>query len=178
MRQHLKLDSPPLKVQRAEELRASIAGLAEADPEARIQLGHQAHRLRGIAGTYGHQGLTDQAAVVETALRGNAQDAEVIREAEILANMVEEVGRRAVATDGDATQAIESVAADPLSAKTDGKPSASLRVLVIDDDALVRRLLGRIFDELADFQVTIVGSAREDCRSCSQASSTSCLRMR
>jgi len=147
--------------QRAKELRLGIAGLAQADPDARTQLGHQAHRLRGIAGTYGHHELTAQAAIVESAVRGDSQDPEVIREAELLASMVEEVSRRVGAAEGDSPPSSESAVSVPPAARLDEETSDSLRVLIIDDDAFVRRLLGRIFSELSDFCVTIVASARE-----------------
>lgn len=57
--------------QRIELLETSTA------PEHREQLRRAAHQLKGAAGSYGFQGLTDSAARLEDAVRGNEAEKEI-----------------------------------------------------------------------------------------------------
>src|SRR4051812_19872558 len=52
-------------VERAQTLRAAVVRLLAGDESARKVLKREGHKLRGVAGSYGYQALTDLAAELE-----------------------------------------------------------------------------------------------------------------
>lgn len=83
-------------VDRAKTLRVAAAALLGGDAEARRTLKSEGHKLRGIAGTYGHEDLTKLAARLEqkASLAPPASVAELAHE---LADAAERTGRTSVA---------------------------------------------------------------------------------
>lgn len=151
---------------RATDLREAARALDEGDVGARQTLKSHAHRLRGIAGTYGHPDLTDAATRLEqTAAVSPA--AQVVELAEALADMAEQVGKRskpvlsspapAMAPQSRATSTSE---AEPAS-RTKPTGQKSLRILAVDDDPLTVRLLTLTLRDVGGFDATIVNSAAE-----------------
>ena len=141
--------------ERAQQLREAAVALSAGNADARNQLGSHGHRLRGIAGTYGYQALTDLAALLERASQA-APDDEVVRLAHELADLAEKIGR-------DANQLLSSPPMKPSVPQTSAAPRSQgpLRVLVIDDDTFVRRLLDRVLSDFAGFTVSAVATAME-----------------
>jgi CheY-like chemotaxis protein/HPt (histidine-containing phosphotransfer) domain-containing protein len=81
--------------ERAQTLREAAAALLGGDAEARRKLKSEGHKLRGIAGTYGHEDLTMLAARLEqkASIAPPASVAELARE---LADAAERTGRNSV----------------------------------------------------------------------------------
>lgn len=160
--------------ERAKTLRNYAARLENGDESARQEIKSQSHRLRGIAGTYGHTQLTDMAAQLEQ--RASLSPPPVVAElARELASAAERVSDSAQGQPRDdqradpprtnpstplpSTQARrEQVASDRPAPKADGQP---LRVLATDDDPITLRLLTLTLRQVGGFEATIVESARE-----------------
>lgn len=78
--------------ERAQTLRRAAAALLQGDAEARRTLKSEGHKLRGIAGTYGHEELTRLAARLEQKA-SLAPPASVVELAHELAEAAERTGR-------------------------------------------------------------------------------------
>ncbi|MET0391054.1 MAG: response regulator [Polyangiales bacterium] len=86
---------------RAEALREALSRLLAGDESARKVLKMESHKLRGIAGSYGHDALTELAAELET--RASLSPAPHVAELTLqLAEHAEQVGRRSMTTQSDA----------------------------------------------------------------------------
>ncbi|MDH5675004.1 MAG: response regulator [Myxococcales bacterium] len=151
-------------VERAGSLRQLADRLDGGDEEARRELKTESHKLRGIAGTYGHEQLTDLAAELEQRA-SMSPPATVGRLARSLADLAERTGHASsppalraslppeVATPGPFKEA-------PLPA-IERPGGGALRVLAIDDDPVTQRLLKLTLREVGGFQADIVTSAEE-----------------
>lgn len=150
-------------VERAKALRELAARVEGGDPVARKALKTESHKLRGVAGTYGHQELTDKAAELEQ--RASLSPPAVVGQlARSLADLAE-----AASAQARAAQASEQVAAPPpapvptpVPVKAEPAPKVQgtkLRVLAMDDDPLTLRLLALTLKQVGGFDATIVESA-------------------
>ncbi|UJR82656.1 Hypothetical protein I5071_47210 [Sandaracinus amylolyticus] len=116
---------------RAAELRAAADRLASGDSRACEDIRRAAHRLRGTAGSHGHDALSTEAGEVEL-LAAREDDA-----ARIVARTLALVASiRRIANESRPAQP----AAPPIAAPTT-RPLAGRKVLALDDDAPTRRLL-------------------------------------
>jgi two-component system chemotaxis response regulator CheY len=142
-------------VERARSLRELSARVEAGDELARKAIKTESHKLRGVAGTYGHQQLTDRAAELEQ--RASLSPPAIVgRMARDLADLAEAASANAKA----AQQGAPPVAA-PVKVQSDPpKPGAKkLRVLAMDDDPLTLRLLSLTLKNVGGFDATIVESA-------------------
>ena len=136
---------------RAAEIESAATRLARGDAAARDDVRRLAHKLRGIAGSYGFPHLSELAAVVETLARGSDPDEDVITRARDLASAARDAGPQSGVVDRppsgpppaivpprrEEPRSRPAVAAMPAVA-----PSlAGLVVLAADDDDATRRLL-------------------------------------
>jgi CheY-like chemotaxis protein len=143
--------------ERARALRELSDRIEAGDALARKAIKTESHKLRGVAGTYGHQQLTDKAAELEQ--RASLSPPAVIgRMARDLADLAEAASAKAKASQADAAPAAAAPAAKVPSdrPKTVG---AKLRVLAMDDDPLTLRLLSLTLKQVGGFDATIVESA-------------------
>jgi CheY-like chemotaxis protein len=140
-------------LERAQSFRALAARVEAGDVSSRIQLKTESHKLRGIAGTYGHLDLGELAAALEY----EATAASAAR----VAAMAREVA--ALAETKSLSAAVPSCAAGVSVAAPAPAPAAApaLRVLGIDDDAVMQRLLLLTLQQVGGFDATVVGSAKE-----------------
>jgi CheY-like chemotaxis protein len=167
-------------VQRAQTLRDAAERLLGGDESARRVLKQEGHKLRGIAGSYGHHHLTEMAGELEQ--RASVSPPPLLRKlAGELAHAAEEVGRRSGAAH-DAANASTSPRVAPdlapsLAKAASGPPSrkrgaslrpkvqsasgGALRVLAMDDDPTTLRLLRLTLKDIGGFDAVIVTSARE-----------------
>jgi CheY-like chemotaxis protein len=164
---------------RAHILRDAVAQLRRGDETARKVLKQESHKLRGIAGSYGHEQLTALAADLETraSLSPPSQLAEL---ATRLVDAVEAVGMRSKesgpitvdrpALDADVTPtpttnaAVSGKAAASRTSKqpdTRGAHGGPLRVLAMDDDSTTLRLLHLTLTQVGGFDPVLVTSARD-----------------
>jgi len=142
-------------VERARSLRELSARIEAGDELARKAIKTESHKLRGVAGTYGHQQLTDRAAELEQ--RASLSPPAIVgRMARDLADLAEAASANAKA----AQEAAPPVAA-PVKVQSDRpKPGVKkLRVLAMDDDPLTLRLLSLTLKQVGGFDATIVESA-------------------
>jgi CheY-like chemotaxis protein len=161
---------------RAKNLRDAAARLVAGDQTARKVLKQEGHKLRGIAGSYGHQHLTDLAADLE--LRASLSPPPMLETlASQLAAAAEEVSERSEkaankgqqATLATAPAVVTGTSPEPPSRKRGGslKPQVqsaeggALRVLAMDDDPTTLRLLRLTLRDIGGFDALIVTSARE-----------------
>jgi CheY-like chemotaxis protein/HPt (histidine-containing phosphotransfer) domain-containing protein len=164
-------------VERAASLRAMADRLETGDEQARRQIKTESHKLRGVAGTYGHQQLTDLAAELEQRA-SMSPPATVGRMARELAELAETTGKRSeppaarvpnAQPPPRATQATQQPERAGMSARertvserprvTTGEGKA-LRVLAMDDDPITQRLLKLTLREVGGFDAEIVDNAR------------------
>lgn len=154
-------------VDRATELRALADRLDAGDTSARAALKRAGHSLRGIAGSYGHHGLGERAADLEQ--RASVSPAELVGEiARNLAELAEQASAGGVppeelpsappARPAGVTAREQMISDRPEIASEGGQ---RLRVLAIDDEPLIQRLLDVTLNEVGGFEATIVGSAAE-----------------
>ena len=140
-----------------------LAGRLEAGDEAvRKQIKTESHKLRGVAGTYGHGDLTDLAGQLEqrASISPPAAVGQMTRE---LADLAEQKGRRSQppASPDDAQP---SDAPPPRPSHRPMPPPSEnrgLRVLATDDDPITQRLLTLTLQQVGGFDAKIVGSAAE-----------------
>lgn len=84
-------------IARAHTLRDAVNRLLEGDESARKVLKSESHKLRGIAGSYGYEALTELAAELEK--RASLSPPPLVQElATRLADAAEEVGKRSTST--------------------------------------------------------------------------------
>src|SRR5436190_11309442 len=80
-------------IERARSLRELAARVENGDAQARKELKSESHKLRGAAGSYGHQDLTDKASQLEQRA-SVSRPATVGQMARDLADLAEERGRK------------------------------------------------------------------------------------
>jgi CheY-like chemotaxis protein/HPt (histidine-containing phosphotransfer) domain-containing protein len=159
-------------IQRAQTLRDAADRLLGGDESARRVLKQEGHKLRGIAGSYGHQHLTEMAGELEQ--RASVSPPPLLGKlAGELAQAAEDVGRRS----GAAHDAAKASTPPKLAKASSGPPSrkrgaslrpkvqsaggGALRVLAMDDDPTTLRLLRLTLKDIGGFDAVIVTSARE-----------------
>jgi CheY-like chemotaxis protein/HPt (histidine-containing phosphotransfer) domain-containing protein len=151
-------------VERARTLRALADQLDAGDGEARKQLKTESHKLRGVAGSYGHDDLTELAGRLENRA-SMSPPATVVGLARQLATAAEACGRASLPpppTDGASSRPSRrpsrpiAAPARPSPLPASGPP---LRVLAMDDDPVTQRLLMLTLKQVGRFDATIVSSA-------------------
>jgi CheY-like chemotaxis protein len=161
-------------VERARSLRDMADRLETGDEQARREIKTESHKLRGVAGTYGHQDLTDLAAELEQRA-SMSPPATVGRMARELAELAETTGSRSVppapplADAQPPPAAPQDAGAHGMSArertlserpKVTTSEGQALRVLAMDDDPITQRLLKLTLREVGGFDAEIVDNAR------------------
>lgn len=155
---------------RARGLRALADRVVQGDAAARAELKTEAHKLRGVAGTYGHADLTQAAGELEA--QASLGEAELVRRTTYaLAALAESKGQGSAPAAKRPTQQ-PAPASTPARAQRSVQPAAvadsdaqvdatrKLRVLAIDDDAVTQRLLALTLQQVGGFEATIVASAQ------------------
>jgi two-component system, chemotaxis family, chemotaxis protein CheY len=158
---------------RAQTLRDAVTRLLAGDESARKVLKQESHKLRGIAGSYGYQALTELAAELEkrASVSPPAQLEELTRR---LVLGAEEASRGALTPNKHVTSAasISQVMATPAPGrrvssragngrtsrpvKVLGAHGGPLRVLAMDDDATTLRLLSLTLRQVGGFDAMVV----------------------
>lgn len=172
-------------VARAHTLREAALRLLAGDDTARRVLKHEGHKLRGVAGSYGHDHLTELAGQLEQ--RASLSPPPLLGAlANSLAQAAEEVGRRSTqahdepnaitsATGGSLAQPASTPSTKPavsssmpsrkrgksLRPSVQGKHGGALRILAMDDDPTTLRLLRLTLKDIGGFDAVIVTSAHE-----------------
>ena len=164
-------------VSRAEALRDAIRKLSAGDQSARKLLKTESHRLRGIAGSYGYDGLSELAAELEKRASVSVI-AHVVELATRLADMAEQVGQRSRFTPPNADptptnkplglpgarrrrQSSQRIQAQRAALVGLGAHGGALRVLAMDDDIPTLKLLGLTLREVGGFEAVVVTAAQE-----------------
>ncbi|MDD9938964.1 MAG: response regulator [Myxococcales bacterium] len=153
---------------RAAALRAMADRLENGDEAARREIKTESHKLRGVAGTYGHQNLTDMAGEVEQRA-SMSPPATVGRMARELADLADATSANSQPPKAEA-QEVKVPPAPPtgMSArqrtiserpKVTTSEGTALRVLAMDDDPVTQRLLKLTLREVGGFDADIVDSA-------------------
>lgn len=140
-----------------------LAGRLEAGDEAvRKQIKTESHKLRGVAGTYGHGDLTDLAGQLEqrASISPPAAVGQMTRE---LADLAEAKGRRSQPPHDPHPEPPSDAPPPRPSQRPPPPPSKNhaLRVLATDDDPITQRLLTLTLQQVGGFDAKIVGSAAE-----------------
>jgi len=155
-------------VDRARLLRELADRVEAGEQSARKQLKTESHKLRGVAGSYGHQALTDLAGQLEQRA-SVSPPAAVSGMARELADLAEARGRASEPPSASSSQPAPSSGA--ASARPSRAPRASgiksplpetgpaLRVLAMDDDPVTQRLLLLTLKQVGHFDAVIVSSA-------------------
>lgn len=117
---------------RATELRAAASRLDAGDDSARDEIKRLAHKLRGVAGSAGHDALTERAGRLETAIAGGASTM-----------VVAEGARRLARAADEASEGVSETRAIPATEKAAAPRPGALgwRVVALDDESSTRRLL-------------------------------------
>jgi two-component system, chemotaxis family, chemotaxis protein CheY len=164
---------------RAHTLRDAVIQLRKGDETARKVLKQESHKLRGIAGSYGHEQLTALAADLES--RASLSPPLQLEELAIkLADAISAVGMRSLETPPLAADtpapspapsahiAGEGASQPPRAHKrgskqpdTRGAHGGPLRVLAMDDDATTLRLLHLTLSDVGGFDPVLVTSAKD-----------------
>lgn len=131
--------------ERARAIRAAAGRVEEGDAVALLELARLTHRLKGVAGTHGHEELGAAAAALEEAARTGRTG-----EVGALADRVVDLARRI-----RPAAAPEAPAEEP--AATPDRPWA----LVIDDDDDARKLVSLILARMGGFEVCSLPTATE-----------------
>jgi CheY-like chemotaxis protein/HPt (histidine-containing phosphotransfer) domain-containing protein len=158
---------------RAHILREAVKRLLAGDDSARRVLKQEGHKLRGIAGSYGHEQLTELATELER--RASLSPPPQLEElATRLADAAEAVGKRSKYTPSHPlqnTSALQPTAlevapiAKPRKRGASSRPQARgahggpLRVLAMDDDPTTLRLLQLTLNDIGGFDSVLVTSA-------------------
>jgi CheY-like chemotaxis protein/HPt (histidine-containing phosphotransfer) domain-containing protein len=146
--------------ERARLLRELAARLETGDEAeraaARTGLKTESHKLRGVAGSYGHGDLTALAAELEQEAPA-APPALVAVRARALADMADARGSQRPGLPDQA----EGAEAKPEPARPQPAVRSQLRVLAVDDDAMTQRLLLITLQQVGGFDATIVTSAAD-----------------
>jgi CheY-like chemotaxis protein len=165
-------------VARAKTLRDAAMQLLAGDETARKVLKTESHKLRGIAGSYGYEALTELAAELEK--RASLSPPSHVQQlATRLAEAAEAVGRRSMSSGSSdsirsPTQVVVEAAKQPRRSNSSmrikaqkatlrglGAHGGALRVLAMDDDATTLRLLNLTLKEVGGFDAVVVTSAKE-----------------
>jgi CheY-like chemotaxis protein/HPt (histidine-containing phosphotransfer) domain-containing protein len=158
-------------LERAHTLREAVRRLLAGDESARKVLKQESHKLRGIAGSYGHEHLTALAGELEQ--RASLSPPPQLEElATRLADAAEAVGKRipVAQTASEASTSREAEVAQPaakrkrsdsLRPKTRGAHGGALRVLAMDDDPTTLRLLHLTLSDIGGFESVLVTSAKD-----------------
>lgn len=117
---------------RAASLRAALDRLATGDSSARDEVRRIAHRLRGTAGSHGHDALGSEAAEVESLAAGDADEATLVARGLALVTAIRRAAQRAP------REPLARAASEP---PAPSRPLTGRRVLALDDDGPTRRLL-------------------------------------
>jgi CheY-like chemotaxis protein len=153
-------------VDRARALREMAVRVEAGDAKARKEIKTESHKLRGVAGSYGHQDLTELAGQLEqrASLSPPAMVSQLARD---LADLAEQRGRKSQPP--PPMPAIDAQPANPrppsnrprkLQQKSAGL-GKGMSVLAMDDDPVTRRLLLLTLEQVGGFETKIVGSAAE-----------------
>jgi CheY-like chemotaxis protein/HPt (histidine-containing phosphotransfer) domain-containing protein len=127
---------------RAAEIEHAATRLASGDVSARDDLRRLAHKLRGIAGSYGYPHLTELAGQLETLARSEASDTEVLARARDLASATREAGPQSgVVAKPEDQPAPRSEEPRKAAMPAVAPGLVGLEVLAADDDDATRRLL-------------------------------------
>jgi two-component system chemotaxis response regulator CheY len=152
-------------VDRARTLRTLADQLAAGDAEARKQLKTESHKLRGVAGSYGHDDLTELAGQLENRA-SMSPPATVVGLARDLATAAEARGRASLPPPAPSESSSSRPSRRPsrpiaMPARPSPLPSSgpALRVLAMDDDPVTQRLLMLTLKQVGRFDATIVSSA-------------------
>jgi CheY-like chemotaxis protein len=160
-------------VARAHTLRDAVRRLLAGDESARKVLKQESHKLRGIAGSYGYEELTQLAGELER--RASVSPPPQVSElANRLADAAEQVGKRSTAAQSGGQDAPQPAPRPPTPAPS--PPSAAKprgdkprvlgahggprRVLAMDDDPTTLRLLSLTLKEVGGFDALLVTSAK------------------
>lgn len=139
--------------ERAERIEGHLRRLATDPASAREGLRHESHKLRGIAGTFGHTRLGELAGALEQLALVAPSDA--VRQ---FANgLLDAIRQASVAVPPVATPAVTTLS----DAATAGVKPTRPRVLAVDDDAETRTLLDLTLRQLGRFDAVIVLSGSE-----------------
>jgi CheY-like chemotaxis protein len=164
-------------VSRAEALRDAIRKLSAGDQNARKLLKTESHKLRGIAGSYGYDSLSELAAELEKRASISVIP-DVVALATRLAEMAEQVSRGSQTSPSDADltpvnkpiglpgarprrQSSQKIIAQRATLAGLGAHGGALRVLAMDDDAPTLKLLGLTLREVGGFEAVVVTEAKE-----------------
>ena len=139
--------------ERVRELEGALAQLRGGHASARDELKRYAHKLRGVAGTYGFDDLTQLAAHGESTARDGSEDALQSAIEALIAGIREAIPQDAVETPPIAEPA-KVVRTDPAAPKVAG-PLEGLRVLAADDDDATRRLLEITLRQVAKCEASL-----------------------
>ncbi len=118
---------------RARALREAAARLDAGDDGARDEIKRLSHKLRGVAGSAGHEALTERAGRLETAIASGASAMVVVEGARRLAKAAEDASAGAPRAEGAASAPTKESAP-----RTD---ALGWRVVALDDESSTRRLL-------------------------------------
>lgn len=154
--------------ERALTLRELADRVEAGDETARKALKTEGHKLRGVAGSYGHNAITELAAELEQRA-SMSPPATVGRLARELADLAEAAREGGLPERGGLSapppppppgmSGKQKVISDrPRVTSSEG---AALRVLAMDDDLVTQRLLKLTLREVGGFSAEIVGSAGE-----------------
>jgi CheY-like chemotaxis protein len=158
-------------VDRARTLREMAGRLEGGDDRARKEIKTESHKLRGVAGSYGHHDLTEAAAQLEqrASISPPAAVGQMARE---LADLAEARGRKSTPPQAEQTarskqpnarsdEAEEARNAAKMNPRSKLARGSALRVLAMDDDPVTQRLLLLTLQKVGGFITTIVASAGE-----------------
>ena len=164
-------------VSRAEALRAAVRKLTAGEQDARRLLKTESHKLRGIAGTYGYDALSELAGELEKRSSISVIP-HVVELASRLADMAEQVSRRSQSSEADRgaapiskpiglpgapprRQSSQKILAQRATLVGLGAHGGALRVLAMDDDLPTLKLLGLTLREVGGFEAVVVTAAKD-----------------
>lgn len=139
--------------ERAAELNDALLGLGRGDPDARERIQRSAHRLRGIAGSYGHTSLGERAELVELLARSGSDPPALVT---ATYDLIEALGQPRP----DRTHTSEP-AAPPEPRRPILAGTSRGRLLAIDDDASTRRLLELTLTSMGGFEARVLSEPED-----------------
>jgi CheY-like chemotaxis protein len=158
---------------RAQTLREAVSRLVAGDETARRVLKQESHKLRGIAGSYGYEQLTELAAELEK--RASLSPPPLLQVLTLqLAEQAEQVGKNSMSQQlkaaAPANTQVAPVEPAPRRSSSQlrmaavratmvGAHGGALRVLAMDDDLTTLRLLNLTLKEVGGFEAVVVTSA-------------------
>jgi len=146
--------------ERARALRASADQLEAGDESARKAIKTESHKLRGVAGTYGHGELTERAGELEQ--RASLSPPNIVSKmARELASLAEKAGKQSKTGEAPSPDLSPPPGKDAprVPSRRPAGTNQPLRVLAMDDDPLTVRLLSLTLGQVGGFDATIVESA-------------------